>query len=279
MKYLVPLIFLLIYNVNASKYEVLRDVTKIEHTKPSVNGASEQVIGDTLYIDGEIHERLAPELEYGDYKNVKRIVLNSYGGLVTAGIEIAKLIRSKQLDTILPAGGVCMSACTLLFQAGVNREAHKTSIFMYHAPRLSAIGMIGYHYRCKKYGQKSCDEFLNDRIRNSEQETFDFFAVYEVYGFSSSFYEEYRAMSDEPYSDWFPRGNTFKKPDVFVSYIARKNILVHDKPLRASAIHWNLNDRESFDMFNEMNVVTKWYANKVDWKTSFEVEQGSFPLP
>jgi len=55
--------------------------------------------------------------------NVIRVVLNSPGGSIYEGLLIAGMIFDKKIDTYIPEGYKCYSACSFLFFAGKERHA------------------------------------------------------------------------------------------------------------------------------------------------------------
>lgn len=54
---------------------------------------------------------------------IKSVILNSPGGSVPDGLRIAELIHSLELNTNIPEGDRCLSACFYLFSAGKQRNA------------------------------------------------------------------------------------------------------------------------------------------------------------
>ncbi|MCM2502395.1 PAN domain-containing protein [Aureimonas altamirensis] len=77
--------------------------------------------------------RLDGDIEEGDPLNFRRalafapnarlVVLNSGGGLVSAGLLIADDVHVRGLATLIPSGSQCFSACSFVFLAGVERQA------------------------------------------------------------------------------------------------------------------------------------------------------------
>ena len=65
---------------------------------------------------------------------LRALVLNSRGGKMAAGIEIANILRERGITTVVEDGSVCYSACTIIFQGGKNRLAGMNADFLYHAP-------------------------------------------------------------------------------------------------------------------------------------------------
>ena len=64
---------------------------------------------------------------------VERVILNSGGGLLRGGQEVAKYIRDNKIDTEVPNKSKCLSNCALVFAAGIRRYA-------------SSQSRIGVHY-------------------------------------------------------------------------------------------------------------------------------------
>ncbi|SFF42346.1 hypothetical protein SAMN05216566_11283 [Aureimonas phyllosphaerae] len=55
--------------------------------------------------------------------NARLLVLNSPGGDVDAGLLIADDVHTRKLDTLIPDGSTCASACSYIFLAGHERQA------------------------------------------------------------------------------------------------------------------------------------------------------------
>src|SRR5262249_54738805 len=74
---------------------------------------------------------LTGPIEFGDYvgvavevnmhRDIKTVVLDSPGGLVDDAIEIGRIIRQRRLNTTVPTSSSCVSACVLIWAAGVKR--------------------------------------------------------------------------------------------------------------------------------------------------------------
>ena len=54
-------------------------------------------------------------------QNIQRatVVLQSPGGNLIAGLEIGKIIRAKNFNTLVPGSSMCASACALAWLGGV----------------------------------------------------------------------------------------------------------------------------------------------------------------
>ncbi|MER9937120.1 hypothetical protein [Mesorhizobium sp. M0088] len=78
--------------------------------------------------------RMSGEIDAEDALNFRRalqyapqarlVVLDSPGGSVYAGLLIADDVFEHKLSTVIPSGASCMSACSLIFFAGLERQAH-----------------------------------------------------------------------------------------------------------------------------------------------------------
>lgn len=86
----------------------------------------------TAYIIGHIGPGIRDYILSLDPKKTKRIHLYSSGGKLRQALAIAEYIRKNKIETYVGEQGKCYSACTVIFQAGVKRIAHKTATFMYH---------------------------------------------------------------------------------------------------------------------------------------------------
>ena len=76
--------------------------------------------GDTLYVDGAIDPYLIYELTVFAPEPIKKISLNSSGGLVDDAVEVAEWVRQNNIEVFVRKDAICMSACTLIFQAGTS---------------------------------------------------------------------------------------------------------------------------------------------------------------
>ena len=80
-------------------------------------------------VDDNLMPRLTAALEtfQGD-----EIWLRSPGGNAEVGNQAGRLIRSQSLQTRIPAGWACFSACNFLFMGGTVRTVDQGGIFMVH---------------------------------------------------------------------------------------------------------------------------------------------------
>lgn len=78
----------------------------------------------TLYLLEEIQPNQALEFRKAlQDNNISLLVLASPGGSVESGLLIADKVHDKNIDTLIPSGEICASACSYIFLAGKNRVA------------------------------------------------------------------------------------------------------------------------------------------------------------
>lgn len=228
-------------------------------SKPSVYPVW-NVRNRVLYIDGEIHNHLWDELLMSDYdrpedEKIRHIELNSYGGLVSAGIEIAEIVRARGITTNIRENARCASICTLVYQAGVRRTAHPSATIMIHGARVGEIGMMK-HADCmaaaernkngnsdpeKLYAdatQEYCESILRKWEKENWESTRQMFSLLEKYGASPRLYQEYLKRPEAP--DWFERGNLIRIEnwEMRAAEALRYNIIQEIGPPGAVAAAW-----------------------------------------
>lgn len=88
---------------------------------------------DSIFVDGEITAgddrrllMLVGKLNAEGHR-VERIYLNSEGGEVIAGEDLAAVIYRLQVDTVIHHNETCVSICVLAFAAGKERHAFEDS--------------------------------------------------------------------------------------------------------------------------------------------------------
>ena len=99
--------------------------------------------GRALVMTGEIvpgdMERLAKagyaaEARFANGQPVvERIFLNSPGGSVKAGLELAAFVREWGIDTVVGETDICASMCAVVFAAGMHKAVFPTSKLGVHA--------------------------------------------------------------------------------------------------------------------------------------------------
>lgn len=104
--------------------------------------------------NGDLIIRIDGPLELADSRRFKELIniskaqgqkisfvqLNSPGGAVRSGVEVALIIRDNKLKTVVSDNSVCASACFMLFAAGVIREHHHNSRIGVHSVNMPNLG-------------------------------------------------------------------------------------------------------------------------------------------
>ncbi len=83
--------------------------------------------GETLTLTGEI--AVGDAERFADYLGTNAtppsfIRLNSPGGSVQDALSIGRQLREKEVDTLMGAGDICLSACPYVLASGVTRDIH-----------------------------------------------------------------------------------------------------------------------------------------------------------
>jgi hypothetical protein len=84
------------------------------------------------------------------------VLLNSWGGDITAALEIGRILRSISAWTIVDDGKSCSSACVFIFSAGVKRDIFLNGRLGLHSPRLDYSEFTPLKYgalinKCRNY--------------------------------------------------------------------------------------------------------------------------------
>ncbi len=91
---------------NAAQYRVLR------------SDPQALIISMTGKIEKSDPEKLQTIMESNPFAKERFLALNSFGGLVAAGIEMGAYIRNHGVRTVIPEKAHCISACSIVFVAG-----------------------------------------------------------------------------------------------------------------------------------------------------------------
>lgn len=77
----------------------------------------------------ELVAAIPPAVDFNTFE------ISSPGGLLYEAYDIAALVSVMNLNTRVGWYGECLSACTVIYQVGVERIAHPTATFGYHYAR------------------------------------------------------------------------------------------------------------------------------------------------
>lgn len=152
--------------------------------------------GDTLYVNGDLHfDVLYYELrDHDPERKLRRIELNSTGGNIAEMEKVAEMIRERGMTTHVRGDSVCMSACTMLYQAGATRTAEKAAVFLYHTVRNNFQYGEAVLKECAEKGENWCKE-KKEEIRADLQKSTDlFFDLLHRYGLNPALLRDFIAL-------------------------------------------------------------------------------------
>ena len=143
--------------------------------------------------------------------NIKRIILTSWGGLISPAVEMADIIIDFELDTHVKE--ICFSACSILLIAGETRTLERGSKIGFHRSWWDSESMrIYYEEQRESYGWGNEFDFSSWVYDDSQQEIYSQFKYYLERGVSPSFViETMKARSDD---GWFPRRKDLLRANV-----------------------------------------------------------------
>ncbi|KIC21842.1 COG3904 family protein [Leisingera sp. ANG-Vp] len=133
--------------------------------------------------------------------DVSELQLNSIGGSVFAGEEIAGLVLEHELDTLVD--GECISACVDVFLAGNRRRMTIGSRIGFHQRSWPAAAVHTY-YRSERKRQRWATpfEFGSWIYVDTQREMYDHLSYMVSRGVDPGFAIE--TLRTEPGSEWFP---------------------------------------------------------------------------
>ena len=136
--------------------------------------------------------------------NIKIIHLTSWGGLISAAVEMADIIIDFELDTHVKE--ICFSACPLLLIGGETRSLERGSKIGFHRSSWGSESMKSF-YEDKEtreiYGWKNEFDFSSWVYDDSQEEIYSQFKYYLERGVSPAFViETMKARSED---GWYPR--------------------------------------------------------------------------
>ena len=136
--------------------------------------------------------------------NIKTINLTSWGGYISAAVEMADIIIDFELDTHVKE--ICFSACPLLLVGGETRTLERGSKIGFHRSSWASDSMKSF-YEDKEtreiYGWKNEFDFSSWVYDDSQEEIYSQFKYYLERGVSPSFViETMKARSED---GWYPR--------------------------------------------------------------------------
>lgn len=105
----------------------------------SLQAMTIEVRGNSIYAAGPVGDDYVKFQEALAQPSIERVVLvNSVGGDLWAGMRVGKLIREKEIKTVI--SGYCISACAIMFMGGKERSFSDA-----FRPSQTYIGIHGPH--------------------------------------------------------------------------------------------------------------------------------------
>jgi len=129
-------------------------------TSSMTQAASIRIVGDTILYDGTVQKNDVKVIRgMVEVSGIKRISLNSPGGVAMTGYALGYLFRELEMSVVVPKGNYCLSACataflggkektlegTLGFHVAWSRQKGEYSNGMKAGQRLGAIDAV-YHF-------------------------------------------------------------------------------------------------------------------------------------
>lgn len=102
---------------------------------PQMRFAMQQINGHPIMLaEGRIDDDLIPRLEAFLRANPEpyEIWIRSPGGNARVGTQAGRMIRDRRLNTRIPAGWACFSACNFMFMGGDMRNIDAGGLFIVH---------------------------------------------------------------------------------------------------------------------------------------------------
>ncbi|MCF6272415.1 MAG: hypothetical protein L3J37_04370 [Rhodobacteraceae bacterium] len=99
-----------------------------------VSGWAGALSAQVLVLDGNLESGAAVDFVRALTPEITTVELRSQGGYLAEGVAIGRLIRARGLNTVVPAGARCLSACAEAFLGGVERRIF--GVLAFHVPRV-----------------------------------------------------------------------------------------------------------------------------------------------
>ncbi len=170
---------------------VLEGATLIYDTDRAANEAQREIEGD------DVDDFLSVLEVYGD---ITTLQLNSVGGQVWAGNEIARIVTDFELDTVVV--GECSSSCVPVFLAGNARKMARGSKIGFHQTSWSAEGIQKYYEKWREdENWETPFDFASWIFQDTQSEVFKELTYMISRGVDAEFAIQTKQMRS---SMWFP---------------------------------------------------------------------------
>lgn len=141
---------------------------------------------------------------------ITKLVLNSGGGSVWAGIEMARITLDFELDTEVT--GECSSSCVSIFLAGENRSMTRGSKIGFHSRSWSPEAIESYYQKWREDEDwETPFEFGSWVYRDTQAETYEDLMYILSRGVDAQFAIKTKAPRD---STWYPRRSELRQAGV-----------------------------------------------------------------
>lgn len=111
--------------------------------------ADDPVLGRLIMLNGAIEAGDAGRLEaYLDSLEdaPARVAMNSPGGNVDEALRIGRLLRDREMDTLVLGGTACLSSCPYVFAGGTERLASREGVLGLHQHYYDAPGYMPVYF-------------------------------------------------------------------------------------------------------------------------------------
>lgn len=99
--------------------------------------SGEIVAGDANKLKTVVQEAEASLVAKGVNARVSLVILDSPGGDILEGMAVGRVLRSRQISTMVTIDSVCASACVLILAGGVKRiPAGRVIVHSFYSPAL-----------------------------------------------------------------------------------------------------------------------------------------------
>ncbi|EBA18242.1 hypothetical protein RSK20926_11004 [Roseobacter sp. SK209-2-6] len=180
---------------------MLLQAKEVKYAKFEVQG--NVLIYDTEKNNDEIRDEDISELErmLKRHSAITELRLNSDGGSVYAGSEMASIIIKHGLDTHVD--GECISACVDVFLAGARRRMTLDSKIGFHQRSWRAEAVQNYYRQWRKRRKWATPfEFGSWIYSDTQTEVFEHLEFMLSRGVDAAF--AIRTMQAEPSEEWYP---------------------------------------------------------------------------
>ena len=117
-------------------FAFMHSANAMTFTVETVRGGTERYIQGSGVVELGDKERLQEVLDNSNLPVGTYLSLHSPGGLVSVAHELGLIVRDGELNTVIVASNVCLSACTDIFLGGNTRIMEQEGGLGYHAASL-----------------------------------------------------------------------------------------------------------------------------------------------